>query len=60
MPRVNIFKKLSPIKMGFEGHLIYDDDGVVLGARMCKRVYVCLPGRRLIFRDGVYEGWYKP
>ena len=22
--------------------------------------YVCLPGRRLIYREGVYQGWYRP
>ncbi len=22
--------------------------------------YVCLPGRRLIYRDGKYVGWYNP
>lgn len=23
-------------------------------------IYVCLFGRRLIFRNGKYVGWYKP
>lgn len=23
-------------------------------------VYVCLFGRRFIFRNGQYSGWYKP
>ena len=23
-------------------------------------VYLCLPGRRLVCRDGRYEGWYRP
>lgn len=23
-------------------------------------IYVCLPGRRLIFRDLRYVGWYRP
>lgn len=22
--------------------------------------YICLPGRRLIFREGKYIGWYRP
>lgn len=22
--------------------------------------YLCLPGRRLIFEEGRYIGWYKP
>ena len=25
-----------------------------------KTVYVCLFGRRFIFREGRYDGWYKP
>lgn len=59
MPRVSIFRKLSPIKTGNEGHCVFNENGDVVGAKVCKRVYVCLPGRRLIFRDGVYEGWYR-
>lgn len=23
-------------------------------------LYICLPGRRLIIREGKYVGWYKP
>ena len=51
--------KLSPIKTGYEWCCVFNENGDVVGARVCKRVYVCLPGRRLIFRDGVYEGWYR-
>ena len=25
-----------------------------------KTVYLCLFGRRFIFREGKYDGWYKP
>lgn len=25
-----------------------------------KTIYLCLPGRRLIFFEGKYVGWYKP
>lgn len=24
------------------------------------RIYICLPGVRLIFQDGKYVGWYNP
>lgn len=37
--------KLSPIKKSPEDENVF---------------YVCLPGKRLIFRNGAYSGWYCP
>lgn len=37
--------KLSPIRKSPEDESVF---------------YVCLPGRRLIFRNGEYSGWYRP
>ena len=53
-------KKLSPVKVRYGWNAIYDEAGEVQGAMLHKCVYLCLPGRRLIFRNGKYDGWYRP
>ena len=57
---MGLLKKLSPVKVGYGWNVIYDEAGEVQGAKVYKRVYLCLPGRRLIFRNGKYDGWYRP
>lgn len=57
---MGLLKKLSPVKVEYGWNFIYDETGEAQGAKVYKRVYLCLPGRRLIFRDGKYEGWYRP
>lgn len=57
---MGLLKKLSPVKVGYGWNVIYDEAGEMQGVKVHKRVYLCLPGRRLIFRDGKYEGWYRP
>ena len=57
---MGLLKKLSPVKVGYGWNYIYDEAGETQGAMIYKRVYLCLPGRRLIFHDGKYVGWYRP
>lgn len=57
---MSIFERISPIKTSRDVRFIYGENGEIDGAVIYKRVYICLPGRRLIFRNGKYEGWYRP
>lgn len=45
MLKYKILKKIFPVKVSPEDSAVE---------------YVCLPGRRLIFRNGIYDGWYRP
>ena len=45
MSRYNFLKAIFPVKVSCEDPAVE---------------YICLPGRRLIFRNKVYQGWYKP
>ena len=60
MTNYKILKTIFPVKVGYGWNVIYDEAGEMQSVKVHKRVYLCLPGRRLIFRDGKYEGWYRP
>lgn len=44
MPKYKILKTIFPVKVSCEDPAVE---------------YICLPGRRLIYRNGVYQGWYR-
>ena len=33
---------------------------VIVSCEDAATEYICLPGVRLIYRSGKYEGWYRP
>ena len=48
----------------FEMEVIQDwKRGIIMFKRSCEdttRIYICLFGRRFIFEEGKYVGWYHP
>ena len=55
----SLLKMFCKVRVNFIERAVYDVDHGKIGDCVEIVEYVCLPGRRLIFCDGVYRGWYR-
>lgn len=55
----SLLKMFCKVKTNFIDRAIYDEDHEKIGETVEIVEYICLPGVRLIYRGGKFEGWYR-